>query len=63
MLPEEIVEEIIERTDGIPLFVEELTKAVVEARARRRRGKHAEPRPSSALAIPATLHASSNGTP
>ena len=34
MLPEKIVEEIIERTDGIPLFVEELTKAVVEATVR-----------------------------
>jgi predicted ATPase len=29
-----IIEAIIERTDGIPLFVEELTKAVVEASAR-----------------------------
>src|SRR5262249_26947073 len=34
VLPEEIVEEIIERTDGIPLFVEELTKAVIEASVR-----------------------------
>ena len=34
MLPEEIIDEIIERTDGIPLFVEELTKAVGEARVR-----------------------------
>jgi predicted ATPase len=33
-LPDDIVEEIIERTDGIPLFVEELTKAVVEASVR-----------------------------
>ena len=29
-LPTEIVEEIAERTDGVPLFVEELTKAVLE---------------------------------
>ena len=34
----EIIEDIIERTDGIPLFVEEMTKAVVEARVERRRG-------------------------
>ena len=29
-LPPEIVAEIVERTDGVPLFVEELTKAVLE---------------------------------
>jgi predicted ATPase len=32
-LPREIVDKIIERTDGIPLFIEELTKAVVESGA------------------------------
>ena len=32
-LPPEIVEEIVERTDGVPLFVEELTKAVLESGA------------------------------
>ncbi|WP_244443129.1 AAA family ATPase [Bradyrhizobium sp. Ai1a-2] len=31
MLSTEIVDEIVERTDGVPLFVEELTKAVLEA--------------------------------
>ena len=30
-LPESIRHDIIERTDGIPLFVEEMTKAVLEA--------------------------------
>ncbi len=30
-LPEAIVARIVERTDGVPLFVEELTKAIVEA--------------------------------
>src|SRR5260370_25214480 len=30
-LPHDVVEEILERTDGVPLFIEELTKAVVEA--------------------------------
>jgi class 3 adenylate cyclase/predicted ATPase len=59
VLPEEIVEEIIERTDGIPLFVEELTKAVVEATI----GDGNEPSTlnpvsPSTLAVPATLHAS-----
>jgi predicted ATPase len=59
VLPENIIEEIIEHTDGIPLFVEELTKAVVEARVQD--GDEASTLnlvPPSALAIPATLHAS-----
>ena len=30
-LPKEIADQIVERTDGVPLFVEELTKAVVES--------------------------------
>ena len=30
-LPPNIRQDIIERTDGIPLFVEEMTKAVLEA--------------------------------
>ena len=30
-LPESIRQDIIERTDGVPLFVEEMTKAVLEA--------------------------------
>jgi class 3 adenylate cyclase/predicted ATPase len=58
-LPKDIIEEIIERTDGIPLFVEELTKAVMEAGSRADVAEGAvsnAPRP--ALAVPATLHAS-----
>jgi predicted ATPase len=55
-LPPEIVMEIAERTDGVPLFVEELTKAVLEAGAQ-------APAPLSAmrhpgLSVPPTLHAS-----
>jgi tetratricopeptide (TPR) repeat protein len=30
-LPQEITDQIVDRTDGVPLFVEELTKAVVES--------------------------------
>ena len=39
-LPDELVAEIVARADGVPLFLEELTKAVLEAaaRARARRG-------------------------
>ena len=31
LIPANIRQDIIERTDGIPLFVEEMTKAVLEA--------------------------------
>jgi class 3 adenylate cyclase/predicted ATPase len=56
-LPEDIIEEIIDRTDGIPLFVEELTKAVMEAGSRAAKDAVSNsPRP--AIAVPATLHAS-----
>ena len=39
-LPASIRQDIIERTDGIPLFVEEMTKAVLEAEERGRRRAH-----------------------
>jgi predicted ATPase len=48
-----IRQDIIESTDGIPLFVEEMTKAVLKAAE----GTLAAA-PSPALAIPASLHAS-----
>jgi predicted ATPase len=54
-LGSEIVEEIVERTDGVPLFVEELTKAVLESGDGDAR-LAASPRP--ALSVPATLQAS-----
>jgi class 3 adenylate cyclase/predicted ATPase len=49
-----IRQDIIERTDGIPLFVEEMTKAVLEA------GSEGEAQfiPSPAIAVPASLQAS-----
>jgi class 3 adenylate cyclase/predicted ATPase len=56
-LPPDIVDEIVERTDGVPLFVEELTKAVVEAGADRGYVSISAV-PASSLAVPATLHAS-----
>ena len=58
-LSTEIVDEIVDRTDGIPLFVEELTKAVLEAGAGERNGRRVvTATPQSALAVPPTLHAS-----
>jgi predicted ATPase len=42
-LPDEVIDQIVHRTDGVPLFVEELTKSVLESGA-------------GPLGIPATLH-------
>ena len=50
--------EIVERTDGIPLFVEEMTKAVLEAEGEDDARRTAGAVPSPALAVPASLHAS-----
>ena len=57
-LPANIRQDIIERTDGIPLFVEEMTKAVLEAESRERSAANRCGIPSSALAVPASLQAS-----
>jgi class 3 adenylate cyclase/tetratricopeptide (TPR) repeat protein len=58
-LPREITEQIVDRTDGVPLFVEELTKAVVESRTRTDAGdRYTATGPSAALAVPTTLQAS-----
>jgi class 3 adenylate cyclase/predicted ATPase len=57
-LPADIRQDIIERTDGIPLFVEEMTKAVLEAESQGAVEHLAALVPSSALAIPASLQAS-----
>ena len=58
-LPKEIAEQIIERTDGVPLFIEELTKAVIEGGILKDVGDRYEAvGPSPALAIPTTLNGS-----
>ena len=57
-LPASIRRDIIERTDGIPLFVEEMTKAVLEAESEGEARRMAAAIPSASLAVPATLHAS-----
>jgi predicted ATPase len=57
-LPASIRQDIIERTDGIPLFVEEMTKAVLEAGSESASKHTAAAVPSPALAVPASLHAS-----
>ena len=57
-LPADVMAEIVERTDGIPLFVEEMTKAVLEADSQGAAEYTAAAVPSPALAVPASLHAS-----
>jgi class 3 adenylate cyclase/tetratricopeptide (TPR) repeat protein len=57
-LPESIRQDIIERTDGIPLFVEELTRAVLEAETAGEARTTAAAVPTSTLAVPASLQAS-----
>jgi class 3 adenylate cyclase/predicted ATPase len=58
-LGSEIVGEIVERTDGVPLFIEELTRAVLErADQDNRVAAVLSASPLPAAAVPATLHAS-----
>ena len=59
VLPKEIADEIMDRTDGVPLFIEELTKTVVESGIVTETGDHYAVTGSLVpLAIPASLHAS-----
>ena len=56
-LPRELIDRIVERTDGVPLFIEEMTKAVIESR-----GGDSAPRQASTargvLTVPTSLHSS-----
>jgi predicted ATPase len=56
-LPSDVIDDIVERTDGVPLFVEELTKSVMEAGLRTEELKKTTA-PSLAIMVPATLYAS-----
>jgi class 3 adenylate cyclase/predicted ATPase len=58
LLPASIRQDIIERGDGIPLFVEEMTKAVLEAESESEARRTIAAVPFPALAVPASLHAS-----
>jgi predicted ATPase len=59
VLPKQVADQIVDRTDGVPLFIEELTKAVVESGVLTDAGDHyAAVGPVAPLAIPATLQAS-----
>ena len=55
-LPDEVVKQTLEKTDGVPVFVEELTKTVVESGALHTEGgRYVLDRPLDSMAIPATL--------
>jgi hypothetical protein len=58
LLSPSVRQDIIERTDGIPLFVEEMTKAVLEAESEDAARQTVAAVASPALAVPASLHAS-----
>ena len=56
-LPAEVLDQILTKTDGVPLFVEEITKALLESGLLKDAGERftiAGPLPS--LAVPSTLH-------
>jgi len=56
-LPDEVMNQILTRTDGMPLFVEELTKTVLESGLMKEsNGAFVLTRPLPPLAIPSSLH-------
>jgi class 3 adenylate cyclase/predicted ATPase len=56
-LPAEVCQQVVSKTDGVPLFVEELTKMVVESGLLREQADHYELQgPLHSLDIPTTLH-------
>jgi class 3 adenylate cyclase/predicted ATPase len=56
-LPDEVVAQIVERTDGVPLFIEELTKSVLESGLlREEEGRYVLDGSLPPLAIPTSLH-------
>jgi class 3 adenylate cyclase/predicted ATPase len=55
-LPSEVLQQIVEKTDGVPLFVEEMTKAILESGALKDiDGQYELSGPLTSLNIPATL--------
>jgi tetratricopeptide (TPR) repeat protein len=58
-LPKEIADQIVDRTDGVPLFVEELTKSVIESGlVAEAKDRYIATGPAAPLTVPTTLHAS-----
>ncbi|HZL36765.1 MAG TPA: adenylate/guanylate cyclase domain-containing protein [Tepidisphaeraceae bacterium] len=58
-LPAALLEQIVDRTDGVPLFVEELTKSLLESeQIHQQDGQYVLDQPAQPLAIPTTLQGS-----
>ena len=57
-LPSSVRTDIVAHTDGIPLFVEEMTKAALEAGDDEARKRAVAAIPSPTVTVPASLHAS-----
>lgn len=56
-LPDQVIDIIVSRTDGVPLFVEELTKTILEGGMLEQAGNRLVLRgPLDEIAIPSTLH-------
>ena len=56
-LPAEVLDQIVAKTDGVPLFMEELTKSVLESELlREEEGAYVLTSALTPLAIPSTLH-------
>jgi class 3 adenylate cyclase/predicted ATPase len=56
-MPDEVIDQIVDRTDGVPLFVEELTKSVLESGLLREdRDRYVLDRALPPFAIPTSLH-------
>ncbi len=63
-LPADIMQQIVSKTDGVPLFVEELVKMVTESGIlEERRGQYESSSPLPPLAIPSTLRDFADGSP
>ena len=55
--PPEVFEHIVTKTDGVPLYIEELTKTVLESKLlQKKEGRYVLTGPLSKVAIPTTLH-------
>jgi predicted ATPase/class 3 adenylate cyclase len=58
-LPQPVVDHVVRKTDGVPLYVEELTKAILGSSILRETSdRYEQTGPLSAVEIPATLHES-----
>ena len=58
ILPKQVVDRIIAHADGVPLFIEELTKTVLDARLKQVNGDNSLAEPLSPAIVPTTLQAS-----